>query len=69
MHEIERGALYVGGPERVAQKIIATVEGLGLDRFMIHLPMGSMPHHKTMKAIKLYGEQVKPIVDDYFRQK
>jgi len=69
MHEIERGALYIGGPERVAQKIIATVEGLGLDRFMIHLPMGSMPHHKTMKAIKLYGEQVKPIVDDYFRQK
>ncbi|TDM11918.1 LLM class flavin-dependent oxidoreductase [Macrococcus lamae] len=69
MHEIEHGALYVGSPERVAQKIIETVEGLGIDRFMIHLPMGSMPHEKTMQAIQLYGEKVKPIVDDYFKDK
>ncbi|KAA1036939.1 LLM class flavin-dependent oxidoreductase [Macrococcus equipercicus] len=69
MHEIEHGALYVGSPERVAQKIIDTAEGLGLDRFMIHLPMGSMTHDRTMNAIRLYGERVKPIVDAYFAQK
>ena len=69
MNEIHHGALYVGSPETVAQKIINTVETLGLNRFMIHLPVGSMPHDKTMNAIRLYGEQVKPIVDAYFQNK
>lgn len=69
MNEIHNGALYVGSPETVAQKIINTVETLGLNRFMIHLPVGSMPHDKTMNAIRLYGEQVKPIVDVYFQNK
>lgn len=69
MTEIEHGSLYVGSPERVAQKIINTVETLGLTRFMIHLPMGSMPHEQVMHAIKLYGEKVKPIVDAHFENK
>ncbi|TDL98706.1 LLM class flavin-dependent oxidoreductase [Macrococcus brunensis] len=67
--EIEHGSLYVGSPERVARKIISTVETLGLNRFMVHLPMGSMEHDKIMYAIKLYGEKVKPIVDDHFKDK
>ncbi|TDM13837.1 LLM class flavin-dependent oxidoreductase [Macrococcus bovicus] len=69
MTEIEHGVLFVGGPERVAEKIIKTVETLGLDRFLIHLPVGSMPHEKIIHAIRLYGEKVKPIVDDYFKDK
>lgn len=69
MTEIEHGSLYVGGPERVAQKIINTMETLGLSRFMIHLPMGSMPHEQVMHAIKLYGKKVKPIVDAHFENK
>ena len=69
MNEIEHGALYVGSPERVAQKIIKTVEALGLNRFMLHLPIGSMKHELTMNSIRLYGEKVKPIVDEYFKDK
>lgn len=69
MTEIEHGSLYVGSPERVAKKLINTIETLGLTRFMIHLPMGSMPHEQVMHAIKLYGEKVKPIVDAYFKNK
>ena len=69
MNEIEHGALYVGSPERVAQKIIKTVEALSLNRFMLHLPVGSMKHELTMNSIRLYGEQVKPIVDEYFKDK
>ena len=69
LSEIEYGALYVGSPETVAYKIIDTVEALNLDRFMIHLPMGSMPHEDIMNAIRLYGEKVKPIVDNYFKDR
>ncbi|GGA96941.1 LLM class flavin-dependent oxidoreductase [Macrococcus hajekii] len=69
INEIENGALFVGGPERVARKIIKTVEELDLNRFLIHLPVGSMPHDQIMNAIRLYGEKVKPIVDDYFKDK
>lgn len=63
------GAMYVGSPETVAQKIIETVEALGINRFMMHLPIGSMPHERTMNAIRLFGEKVKPIVDKYFEDK
>ncbi|MBO1199021.1 LLM class flavin-dependent oxidoreductase [Staphylococcus simiae] len=61
-----QGALYLGSPETVAQKIIMTIEGLGINRFMMHIPVGSMPHDKTMEAIRLFGERVKPIVDKHF---
>ena len=63
------GALYVGSPETVANKIIETVETLGLSRFMLHTPVGSMPHENTMNTIKLLGERVKPIVNKYFENK
>ncbi|MDK4075393.1 LLM class flavin-dependent oxidoreductase [Staphylococcus pseudintermedius] len=63
------GAMYVGSPETVAQKIIDTIEALGITRFMLHLPLGSMPHERTMHAIRLFGEKVKPIVDSYFENK
>lgn len=67
--EIVHGALFVGSPETVAAKIIKLYEDLGINRFMLHLPVGSMPHEKVMKAIKLLGEKVKPIIDDYMENK
>ena len=63
------GAMFVGDPARVAQKIIRLIEDLQLDRFMLHLPIGSMPHEDVLKAIKLYGEEVAPIVRRYFENK
>lgn len=63
------GAFFVGDPAHVAQKIIRIIEDLHLDRFMLHLPVGSMPHEATLKAIKLYGEEVAPIVRRYFENK
>ncbi|MGT2928862.1 LLM class flavin-dependent oxidoreductase [Streptococcus dentasini] len=38
------GAMFVGDPEHVAQKMITMFEKLGINRFMLHLPVGSMPH-------------------------
>ncbi len=62
-------AMFVGNPERVAQKLIKMIEELGLDRFMLHLPLGSMPHKDILKSIELFGTQVAPIVRNYFNQK
>ena len=58
--------MFVGSPETVARKMIDIIETLGINRFMLHIPVGSMPHERVMKAIKLYGKRVKPIVEDYF---
>ena len=63
------GAMFVGDPAHVAQKIIRIIEDLQLDCFMLHLPIGSMPHEAVLKAIKLYGEEVAPIVRRYFENK
>ncbi|MEE6450822.1 LLM class flavin-dependent oxidoreductase [Gottfriedia acidiceleris] len=56
------GALYVGNAETVAQKIIHLRKNVGITRFMLHLPVGSMPHADVMKAIELLGKEVAPIV-------
>ena len=61
--------MLVGSPETVANKLIDMIETLGLDRFMLHLPLGSMPHEDIMKAIKLFGEEVAPRVREYFKNK
>lgn len=63
------GAMFVGDPQLVAKKIIRLIEDLSLDRFMLHLPLGSMPHEDVLKAIKLYGEELAPLVRDHFAQK
>ncbi|MER9053629.1 LLM class flavin-dependent oxidoreductase [Mesorhizobium sp. M0213] len=56
------GALFVGNPEQVAEKIIAQHRIFGNDRFLLQMAIGTMPHAKVMKAIELYGTKVAPIV-------
>lgn len=56
------GALYVGDPETVAQKIIHLRKEVGITRFMLHVPLGTMPHHEVMKSIELLGTEVAPRV-------
>lgn len=56
------GALYVGNPKTVAQKIIDLRKNVGITRFMLHVPVGTMPHDDVMKAIELLGKEVAPIV-------
>ncbi|VWL85137.1 LLM class flavin-dependent oxidoreductase [Oceanivirga miroungae] len=65
----EYGAMFVGSPEKVAQKLIRVMEEVGIDRFMLHLPVGSIPHEKTLEAIRLFGEEVAPIVRAHFENK
>jgi len=56
------GALYVGSPETVATKIVATVKTLGLDRFDMKYSSGTLPHDKLMTSIELFGTKVAPRV-------
>jgi len=62
------GSMLVGSPETVANKLIDMIETLNLDRFLLHLPLGSMPHEDIMKAIKLFGEEVAPKVRAHFNK-
>lgn len=56
------GALYVGDPKTVADKIIHLRKNVGITRFMLHVPVGTMPHDDVMRAIELLGKEVAPIV-------
>jgi probable LLM family oxidoreductase len=56
------GALFVGDPETVAEKIVANHKLFKNDRFLLQMAIGIMPHAKIMKAIELFGTKVAPIV-------
>ncbi|HUP41250.1 MAG TPA: LLM class flavin-dependent oxidoreductase [Vicinamibacterales bacterium] len=56
------GALYVGAPETVAAKIVATVKALGVSRFDLKYSSGTLPHEAMMRSIELYGSEVIPRV-------
>jgi hypothetical protein len=59
-----RGALYVGSPETVAQKIVANVRILEASRFDLKFGMPGMPQDAVMTNVELYGNQVIPRVRD-----
>lgn len=65
--EIAHGALYVGAPETVAKKIVATVRALGVARFDMKYSAGTLPHEKMMHCIELYGRKVIPLVRDMMK--
>ena len=63
LHEVgPEGALYVGSPETVAQKIAANLTALGATRFDLKYGMGGLSHQALMTTIELYGTQVVPRV-------
>ena len=62
--EIESGSLYVGSPETVAQKIVATMKALGVARFDLKYSAGTLAHNLLMQSIELYGRTVMPMVRD-----
>ena len=62
--EADRGSLYVGSPQTVAAKIVATAKALGLSRFQLKYSAGPLPHALSMRCIELYGREVAPRVRD-----
>jgi probable LLM family oxidoreductase len=57
-----RGALLVGSPEEVAEKILSEHEIFGNTRFMAQISVGTLPHEKVMRAIELFGNEIAPAV-------
>jgi alkanesulfonate monooxygenase SsuD/methylene tetrahydromethanopterin reductase-like flavin-dependent oxidoreductase (luciferase family) len=57
-----RGALVVGSPQEVIEKILFQHEIFGHDRFLGQISVGTMPHDKVMRAIELLGTEVAPVV-------
>jgi alkanesulfonate monooxygenase SsuD/methylene tetrahydromethanopterin reductase-like flavin-dependent oxidoreductase (luciferase family) len=56
-----RGALLVGNPQEVAEKITQQSTSLGgLARINFQMSVASLPHAKLMNAIELLGSQVAP---------
>lgn len=56
-----QGALIVGGPDEVVQKIIRHSKALGgISRISFMMNPASLPHDKLMRATELIGTQVAP---------
>jgi len=64
-----RGALYVGSPETVAQKIAANLTALGANRFDLKYGMGGLSHEALMANIELYATQVMPRVRELLAER
>ena len=58
------GALYVGSPQTVAQKIAANLRVLGATRFDLKYGAPGMTHEQIMTGIDLYGREVIPRARD-----
>ncbi|NTV62965.1 MAG: LLM class flavin-dependent oxidoreductase [Oscillochloris sp.] len=57
-----RGALLVGSPQEVIEKILFEHELFGHQRFLAQVSVGPMPHAQVMRAIELFGSVVAPAV-------
>jgi probable LLM family oxidoreductase len=56
------GALAVGSPEQVAEKILVQHEVFGHDRYLMQCSLGAAPHREVLRSIELFGTEVAPVV-------
>jgi probable LLM family oxidoreductase len=56
------GSLVLGDVETVAAKIDRMKRVLGIDRFMLHISVGTLPHEQVLRSIELLGKEVAPLV-------
>jgi probable LLM family oxidoreductase len=57
-----RGALAVGDPEQVAEKILFEHELFGHQRYIAQMSVGAVAHADVMRSIELFATQVAPVV-------
>jgi probable LLM family oxidoreductase len=58
----KRGALVVGSPQEVVEKILFQHELFDHDRFLMQTSVGSIPHAQVLRSIELFGTEVAPAV-------
>jgi len=64
-----KGALLVGSPQQVIDKILYEHELFGHTRFLAQMSLGAMPHKKILHAIELLGTKVAPAIRKYTAEK
>jgi probable LLM family oxidoreductase len=64
-----KGALLVGSPQEVIDKILYQHELFKHTRFLAQMSMGAMPHDKILHAMELIGTRVMPEVKKYTEKK
>jgi len=57
-----RGAMLLGSPQQVIDKIMMEYELFRMTRFLIQFTVGTLPHPVVMRSIELYGTKVAPVV-------
>lgn len=57
-----RGALVVGAPDEVIDKLLFQHELFGHTRVLLQLSVGTLPHRGVLHAIELLGTKVAPVV-------
>jgi len=59
----EHGALMVGNPQEVAEKILRHSEALGgISRITFQMDVAELPQSKHVRSIELVGSQVAPVL-------
>jgi probable LLM family oxidoreductase len=56
------GALAVGSPEQVAEKILYEHELFGHDRYIAQMSVGAVAHSDVLRSIELFATEVAPLV-------
>ena len=56
------GALAVGSPEQVAEKILYEHELFGHDRYIAQMSVGAVAHRDVLSSMELFGTKVAPLV-------
>ncbi len=56
------GAVAVGAPEEVAEKILYEHELFGHQRYIAQMSVGSVAHKDVLRSIELFGTDVAPLV-------
>src|SRR5690606_18161859 len=57
------GSLVLGDVETVATRVVRMRQVLGIDRFMLHISVGTLPHEQVLHSIELLGKEVAPLVE------
>ncbi|MAJ07115.1 MAG: LLM class flavin-dependent oxidoreductase [Crocinitomicaceae bacterium] len=59
-----KGALMIGNPDEIAEKIIRHSNALGgISRFTFQMDNAELTHQQLIKSIELIGKKIKPIIN------
>jgi probable LLM family oxidoreductase len=64
----KNGALFIGEPNEMVDKILYVQEMFGLTRFAAHMDIGGPSHKDMMKSIEIYGTKIAPKVREALKK-